>query len=127
MEKCFEKREFRENQVRSVASLEVNNSKFGIVTNISQEGFAFRYIDFGLGREKLFQKSLLVNIVHEDCALYNFPCKSILECYSLSDYYIGIQKMNKCCLFFCQLTPEQKSELKFFIANCTENLSNKQC
>ena len=127
MERCFEKREFRENQVRSVAFVEINNSKLGIVTNISQEGFAFRYIDYGHGHEKLFQKSLLVNIVHEDCALYNFPCKSIPECYSLYDYYIGISKMNKCCLFFCLLTPEQKSELEFFIANYTENLSTKQC
>jgi hypothetical protein len=122
MEKCFEKREFLENQIRSLASLEVNNSKFGIVTNISQEGFVFRYMGKGHEHEKLFQESLLVNIVHEDYALYNFPCKSILECYSLSDYYIiGTLKMNKCCLFFCQLTSKQKSELEYFIANCTEN------
>jgi hypothetical protein len=121
MEKCFEKKEFRENLVCSVAFVEVKNSKFGIVTNISQEGFAFRYIDNGHVHEELIQKSLLVNIVHKDCALYNFPCKSILECYTLSDYYIGSLKMNKCCLFFCQLTSKQKSELEYFIANCTEN------
>jgi len=120
MEKCFEKREYRENQVRYVAFAEVNNSKVGIVTNICREGLAFRYIHNG--DEILFQESLSVNIVYEDYALYNFPCKSILECYSLSDYYIiGTLKMNKCCLFFCQLTSKQKSELEYFIANCTEN------
>jgi hypothetical protein len=121
MEKCFEKREYRENQVRYIAFAEVNNSKVGIVTNICREGLAFRYIDNG--DEILFRESLSVNIIHEDYALYDFPCKSIMECYSLSDYYISTLQMNKCCLYFCQLTPEQKSELESFIASCTENPS----
>jgi len=125
MEKCFEKREYRENQIRYAAFAEVNNTKIGIVTNLSREVFAFRYIDNPDVYEKLFQESLLVNIVLDDHALYNFPCKSLTECYSLSDYYISTLKMNKCCLYFCQLTPEQELELEFFIFNCTENIKEE--
>ena len=126
MEKCFEKREYRENHVRYASFAEVDNTKIGIVTNLSREGFVFRHIENAEVYEKLFQESLLVSIVHEDYALYNFPCKSLTECYALSDYYISTLKMNKCCLYFCPLTPEQKSELEFFIAHCTEDLSAKQ-
>jgi len=125
MKKCFEKREFRENQVRPVTFVEVNNSEVGIVTNISQEGFVFRYIENGDVYEKLFQESLLVTIIHAGYVLYKFPCKSVIECYSLSDYFISTLKMNKCCLYFSKLTQGQKSELEFFIANCTEALSTK--
>jgi len=125
MEKCFERKEYRENQVRYAAFAEVDKTKIGIVTKISREGFAFRYIDNADIYVKLFQEPLLVNIVHEDYALYNFPIKSLTECYALSDYYISTLKMNKCCLYFCQLTPEQKSDLEFFIVNCTyEQISN---
>jgi len=121
MEKCFEKSEYCENQVRYAAFAEVDNRKRGIVTNVSREGFAFRYIDNADLYLKLFQGSFLVNIVHDDYALYNIPCRSIMDCYSLSDYYISTLKMNKCCLYFRPLTPEQKLEIEFFIANCTDD------
>ena len=89
--------------------------------DISRAGLAFRYIDFNQGDGES-NNSTEVNIVHdsEGFSLLDVPCTIIREQYQLPGFYISSLKMNKCCLRFGPLTPNQESQLEYFIANFTD-------
>ena len=90
--------------------------------DISRAGLAFRYIDFNQGDGEPLDNSTEVNIVHDsaDFSLLNLPCTIVREQHQLPGFYISSLKMNKCCLLFGPLTPNQESQLEYFIANFTD-------
>jgi len=115
-------REHRRYRVRSVAVAAINDSKVGVLMDISRAGLAFRYIDFNHGDGEPLKGSTEVSIVHEtaDFSLLDLPCTIIREQYQLPGFYISTLQMNKCCLRFGPLTPNQESQLEYFIANFTD-------
>jgi len=115
-------REYRRYRVRSVAIAALNDSKVGVIMDISRAGLAFRYIDFNDGDGEPLKGSTEVNIVDDsaDFLLLDLPCTIIREQYQLPGFYISTLQMNKCCLRFGPLTPNQESQLEYFIANFTD-------
>jgi hypothetical protein len=115
-------REYCRYRVRSVAVAAINDSKVGVIMDISRAGLAFRYIDFNHGDGESLSNSTEVNIVHDSAgfSLLDVPCTIIREQYQLPGFYISSLKMNKCCLRFGPLTPNQESQLEYFIANFTD-------
>jgi len=115
-------REYRRYRVRSVAVAALNDSKVGVILDISRAGLAFRYIDFNQDDGELPKCSTEVSIVHDsaDFSLLDLPCTIIREQYQLPGFYISSLQMNKCCLLFGPLTPNQESQLEYFIANFTD-------
>jgi len=119
----IDQRGCRRFRVRSVAVASLNDSRIGIIIDISRSGLAFRYIDFNHGAGELLQETMVVSIVHDtaDFSLLDLPCTIIREQHQLPGFYISSLKMNKCCLRFGALTPNQKSKLEYFITHYTEH------
>ena len=116
-------REYPRYLVRSVAVAALNDSRIGVIMDISRSGLAFRYIDFNQGLEDSLPAPVTVSIVHDtaDFSLLDLPCTIIREQHQLPGFYISSLKMNKCCLRFDALTPSQKSKLESFIAHFTDH------
>ena len=105
-------------RVRPGAIAALNDSKLGSITDISRDGLAFRYIDFGSEDEKECLESPTVSIVNDaGFALHDVPCRIITDDYSQPEYSFSTLRMNKCRLQFVDLTPEQQAQLDYFIAN----------
>jgi hypothetical protein len=117
-------REYRRYRVKSVAVAALNDSKVGVIMDISRAGLAFRYIDFNPddGDGELLEGSTEVSIVHDNAgfSLLDLPCTIIREQHQLAGFYISSMQMNKCCLRFGPLTPNQESQLVYFLANFTD-------
>ena len=115
-------REYRRYQVTNVSVAALNDSKVGVIMDISRAGLAFRYIDFNHGDGEPLKDSTEVSIVHDsaDFSLHDVPCTIIREQHRLPGFYISTLRMNKCCLRFGTLTPNQESQLEYFIANFTD-------
>jgi hypothetical protein len=118
-------RESRRYLVRSVAVAALNDSIVGVIMDISRSGLAFRYIDFNHGDGELLQGASEVNIVHDSAnfSLLELPCTIIRVQHQLPGFYISSFKMNKCCLRFGPLTPNQESKLEYFITHFTDELT----
>jgi hypothetical protein len=118
MEQEVNRRNYHRFQVRAGAIAALNDTKLGTITDISREGLAFRYIDFGYEEEESLKGLQEVSIVNDaGFALHNVPCKVIKDDYSLPEYPFSSLRMNKCRLQFIRLTAEQQSQLDYFIAN----------
>ena len=117
-------REYPRYLVRSVAVAALNDSRIGVIMDISRSGLAFRYIDFNQGLEDSLPAPVTVSIVHDtaDFSLLDLPCTIIREESRLPGFYISSMKMNKCCLRFGALTSNQESQLEYFIANFTDDM-----
>jgi hypothetical protein len=117
-------REYRRYLVRSVAVAALNDSRVGVIMDISRSGLAFRYIDFNHGDDELLQGSSEVSIIHDTAkfSLLDLPCTIIRVQHQLPGFYISSMKMNKCCLRFGSLTPSQESQLEYFIAHFTDGM-----
>lgn len=122
MEQEVDLREYRRYRVKSVAVAALNDTKVGVIMDISRAGLAFRYIDFNHDDGELQQCLTEVSIVHDSAgfSLLDLPCTIIREQQQLSGFYISSLHMNKCCLQFGPLTPNQESQLEYFIANFTD-------
>lgn len=123
MEQGVDQRGCRRFRVRSVAVAALNDSRIGIIMDISRSGLAFRYIDFDHDTGELVGEPTVVNIVHDtaDFSLLDLPCTIIREQYQLPGFYISSLKMNKCCLRFGNMTPPQNSKLEYFISHFTDH------
>ena len=117
-------REYPRYLVRSVAVAALNDSRIGVIMDISRSGLAFRYIDFNQGLEDSLPGPVTVSIVHDtaDFSLLDLPCTIIREESRLPGFYISSMKMNKCCLRFGALASNQESQLEYFIANFTDDM-----
>jgi len=105
-------------RVRAGAIAALNDSKLGSITDISRDGLAFRYIDFGYEDKEECLQSPTVSIVNDaGFALHDVPCRIITDDCSQPEYSFSTIRMNKCRLQFVDLTPEQQVQLDYFIAN----------
>ena len=118
-----DRREYPRYLVRSVAVAALNDSRIGVIMDISRSGLAFRYIDFNHGDSESLNDTSEVNIIHDtaDFSMLDLPCTIIREQEHLPAFYISSLKMNKCCVRFGALTPNQESQLKYFIAHFTDD------
>jgi len=100
-------------------------SKFGIITNISRGGLAFRYIPFGHNGEFLMEETA-VTITYNVAgfAMHNIPCRIIRDFSRTSDPFPGSPIKKTCCIEFDSLTPDQELQLKFFITHFTKRCSS---
>ena len=115
-------REHRRYQVKSVAVASLNDTEVGVIMDISRAGLAFRYIDFNYSDGIQVHTPTEVDIVHNSngFSLLGLPCTVIRVHYQLPGFYISSLKMNKCCLRFGILDPDQESQLDYFIDNFTD-------
>jgi hypothetical protein len=93
-----------------------NETKVGSLRDIAMDGLAFHYI----GRQESLNESAKLGVfsANHDLFLYKVPCKII------SDSKIYARQPNpitrrRCGVQFGELTEDQISELKYFIANHT--------
>jgi hypothetical protein len=118
MKQETECRNYHRFRVRAGAIAALNDSKLGSITDISRDGLAFRYIDFGSEDKEECLESPTVSIVNDaGFALHDVPCKIITDDNSQPEYSFSTLRMNKCRLQFVNLTPEQQAQLDYFIAN----------
>jgi hypothetical protein len=84
-------RRHRRYRVRSVTVAALNDSKVGVIMDISRAGLAFRYIDFDHGDREPLKGPTEVSIVHDtaDFSLLDLPCTIIREHYQLPGFYIS--------------------------------------
>jgi hypothetical protein len=113
-----------------------NSSKLGQIIDISVAGFSFRYSDSQFidndrdgqaflyhDNRKQMEGFSKFDIFLVDSGIYldKIPCKII------SDFEIDDQDSpysiptKRCCIQFDELVPEQITDLKFFIKNCTSD------
>ena len=109
-------------KVKTVA--EFQNSKHGLITDISLNGLAFKYYDFGFGRKMKTKDPQQVTVSHyDDLIVENLPCKIVNDFSVLQESKEFSINMRKCCLQFDDLAPNQKAHLEYFITNFTaENI-----
>lgn len=117
MGKQKERRKYPRFQVEDVAVAILGKSKCGIITDISKGGLAFRYIGFDQEDEEFFTGSLEVATFSDvaDFSLIDVPCAITRKQTTQSEYYLSTLSMKKCCIQFGNLTPEQQSQLEYFI------------
>jgi hypothetical protein len=116
------------------AVLHQNSSKLAQIIDISPAGFSFRYSDsqffdndrsgqaflYHDGRQQLKDFSNF-DIFLVDSGLYldRIPCK-IVSNFELEELDSpNSVTMRRCCIQFDELVPEQITDLKYFIENCT--------
>ena len=105
-------------KVKTVA--EFGNSKHGLITDISMDGFAFKYYDFGFDNEINTKDTLIVTLSHSYYFIVeNLPCKIVNDFSLLPEAEKFSIEMRKCCLQFDELAPNQKAHLEYFINNFT--------
>jgi hypothetical protein len=103
-----------------VASAKLSNSMVGIITEITDEGLVFRYIQEDAEGKKNTEEQLEASIIHKDgFSLHNLPCRILKDNDILPEYYLSSAKMRKCYIKFEELTAEQKSRLDYFITHYT--------
>ena len=75
-------------RVRSVAVAALNDSRVGIIMDISRSGLALRYIDFNHGDRIPLREPTEVSIVHDtaDFSLLDLPCTIIREQHQLPGF-----------------------------------------
>jgi hypothetical protein len=112
------RRRHQRSQVGPGAIAALNDTKIGTVENISRGGLAFRYIGFENEEEDfLVKESPRVSIVNlVGLSLHNLPCKIVAVVTSPPEYPFSSIRNIMCHLQFVRLTPEQKSQLDYFIA-----------
>ena len=122
MERGDERRNYRRLPVRAGAIAALNDSKLGTITDISRDGLAFRYIDFGYEDKRDDLASAEACIVTDaGFALHNVPCKIILDDSIQPEYPFSSIRTKKCRLQFAEMTPELRAQLNYFIANFAES------
>jgi c-di-GMP-binding flagellar brake protein YcgR len=93
-----------------------NETRVGPLRDIAMDGLAFHYT----GREEPLNKSAKLGVfsVNHDLFLYKVPCKIISDSKIYARHPSPITK-RRCGVQFSELTEDQRSELKCFIANHT--------
>ena len=118
MKQQINRRKYHRSHVGTGAIAALDDTKIGTIENISRGGLAFRYIGFEDEEEEfLVKESPLVSIVnHAGLSLHNVPCKVVAVVTSPPEYPFSSIRKIRCHLQFVHLTPEQKSQLDYFIA-----------
>lgn len=98
------------------------SSKFGIITDISRGGLAYRYLVTDFELEENSKELFKLNIVRKPGGppLFFVSCKIIKDNYIPPEYSFCLGLMRKCSVQFAEMTPDQKLRLEYFIENFTE-------
>jgi hypothetical protein len=122
------RRKHHRSPVRAGAIAALNDTKLGSIADISRGGLAFRYIGFDDEDEDFFiTESPQVSIVNNaGFAMHNIPCKIVEVDTSPPEYPFSSLRRMQCRLQFIRLTPQQKSQLEYFIAHFKEQTNSQQ-
>lgn len=116
-EELIERREHKRYRVKEGAFI-VNCGKSGLITDISEGGLTFRYVD----RKAWTGNPCELNIVFDadDFYLDKIPCKTVSDFVTSSALPDKAKVIKQQSIRFGELTPNQKSMLDYFIENHTE-------
>jgi len=127
VEKLKESREYKRFQVYYgvVAALKCETSvKAGLITDISKGGLSFRYLDLKISnREEPKWSSPEVKIswnTKKDFYIDSVPCKVASDQSMPTEESYSYLPMRKCSVTFGEMTPEQMSQVEYFIKNFTK-------
>ena len=107
----------------ALVSLKSKSSyRFGSISDLSQSGLSFRYVNFGFNQDsEVADETYKIEILFDNCGFLSgpFPCKLVLDSDSLSDNPAELLPKRKCRVQFGELNPEQISKLEYFIEKFT--------
>jgi hypothetical protein len=108
--------------VKAGAIAALNDTKLGSIADISSGGLAFRYIGFAHEDDDFsISESTQFSIVNNTgFAMHNIPCKIVEIDTSPPEYPFRSLRRMQCRLQFTYLTPQQKAQLEYFIAQFME-------
>lgn len=111
-----ERRKHRRYKVKKGAFIDIG-TKCGMITDISEGGLTFRYID----RKMWEGKSALLNIVFDgdDFHLENIPYKTVSDFFAPSDQPEKFAVIRRHGIQFGKLTHGQQERLRQFISKYT--------
>jgi hypothetical protein len=126
MQKHAERRKYPRLPATYGAVATLGKSKFGMITDISRSGLAFRYIASG-HKEEFFVEFPTISIAYNAAgfAMRNIPCQIIRDFLRTTEPYSKPPIKKTCCIQFDPLTPVQRLQLHYFIANFTEEASSR--
>lgn len=89
----------------------------GLITDISKDGLAFRYLDFQTfpKEEPADWAELKVIWESRDLFIENIPCRVIGDYDASLEYYLSFVPMRKCTVAFGDLAPDQTAQLEHLI------------
>lgn len=112
-----ERREHKRYRVKEGAFI-VNCGKSGLITDISEGGLTFRYVD----RKRWSDEPCELDIVFDadDFYLDRVPCKTVSDLDASSALPDNAKVIKRHSIQFGELTPSQKTLLAYFIENHTD-------
>lgn len=93
--------------------------KMGQIVNISKEGLAFHYIDRQGESSRLFKLDIL--FAQDAFYLNRLVFKPVFDIEINTDIPLNSFAVRKCGVQFGELSPQQRSQLEYFICNYTQN------
>ncbi len=96
-----------------------SNAKLGLISDICQEGLAFRYVVDDNDLAECAEETCTLDILFdaEGYFLESLPCTTVWERPLRSEDSFSHLAIKKCSVHFGPLTPEQLSQLTYFIDN----------
>jgi len=123
IEKLKESREYERFQVHYgvVAALECETRvRAGLVNDISRGGLSFRYLE-SKNEPKCSSQELKISWnTKKDFYIDSVPCRIASDQPLSSKEYYSYLPMRKCSVTFGEMTPEQMSQIEYFIKNFTK-------
>ena len=94
-----------------------SNAKLGLISDICQDGLAFRYVVDDSDQLGCAEGNCTMDILFdaEGYFLESLPCTTVWEMPLRSEDSFSHLAIKKCSVHFGSLTPEQKSKLSYFI------------
>ena len=96
-----------------------SNAKLGLISDICQDGLAFRYVVDDSDQLGCAEGNCTMDILFdaEGYFLESLPCTTVWEMPLRSEDSFSHLAIKKCSVHFGPLTPEQLSQLTYFIDN----------
>jgi hypothetical protein len=118
----IERRKHNRYQVQDgafAALISGSNAKLGLISDICQEGLAFRYVVDDSDQVGCAEGTCTLDILFdaEGYFLESLPCTTVWERPLRSENSFSHLAVKKCSVHFGPLTPEQLSQLTYFIDN----------
>ncbi len=122
LKQTIERRKHKRFKIKedSVAILKSNPSQQVQIIDISMGGLACRYDKSNALSIRLNKSDeLTINLAEADFNLDNIPCKTISDVTLADDAHLGSMPGKRCGIKLGELTPNQTSQLDYFIENHT--------
>jgi hypothetical protein len=125
----IERRKHRRYQVRDgafAALISGSNAKLGLISDICEGGLAFRYVVDDSDQIGCGEGNCTLDILFdaEGYFLESLPCTTVWERPLRSEDSFSHLAIQKCSVHFGPLTPEQKSQLSYFIDHYAKKTSS---